>query len=482
MHVLAHLLRWLALGVVAIAGARAAESLPRPNILLFIADNWGWHAGALGDPVAPTPTFDRLAREGVLFTHAFCPVPSCTPTRSSILTGRPAHQLEDAGNLWSAFPRKFSVFTDLLRGAGYDVGMTGKGWGPGNFKDYGWTDNPVGKEFRGLREFLAARDQSRPFFFWLGNTDSASHRWRYGAGEADGLDAAKLRVPPEFPDLPETRATLLGYYAAVGRMDAQAAAAFALLQNEGLLENTVIIYTSDNGRQTPRGLGNCYDSGTRVPMVISWHKHLQGGRVENGFISLTDLGPSCLELAGVPIPDAMTGRSFVDQLLDRPGAVRRDHIFLERERHANVRRGDLSYPVRALRTRDYLYLWNVRPDRWPAGDPTMYYAVGDYGDVDASPLKELLVKRAAEPAIAPFHRLSFAKRPAEELYDLRSDPHEVVNIAGRPDVAKVQRELRARVEAWMRATADPRVDPDNDSWDRYRYFGPPPRQPAKRAP
>ena len=106
----------------------------QPNILLFVADNWSWpHASTLGDPVAETPVFDRIAREGLLFRNAFCPVPSCSPTRSCILTGRAAHQLREAASLWSDFPKTHRVFTEMLQRSGYEVGFSGKGWSPGRF-------------------------------------------------------------------------------------------------------------------------------------------------------------------------------------------------------------------------------------------------------------------------------------------------------------------------------------------------------------
>lgn len=448
----------------------AAES--RPNFLLFLADNWAWpHAGALGDPTARTPAFDRIAREGVRFQHAFCPVPSCSPTRSCLLTGRAAHQLQDAASLWSAFPRRFKVFTDTLRTAGYEVGFSGKGWAPGNFKDSGWAENPVGRQFKDFADFQMRRDPAKPFFFWIGNTDTALHKWRYEPESWAGLDAKSVRVPPVFPDAPEIRTNLLAYYGAVALMDADAGDAFAALERSGALDQTVVLYTSDNGWQMPRGLANCYDTGTRVPLAVRWGKRLQPGRVVEEFVSLTDFAPTCLELAGLRPPVEMTGQSFADVLLGKPSAAPRDHVFVERERHANVRRGDLSYPIRGIRTKDFLYLWNLRPDRWPAGDPQMHFAVGDYGDVDNSLAKAFILSNAASPRIQPFFNLSFAKRPAEELYDLRTDPHQLTNLAGRAEHLGTQRTLHARVETWMRNTADPRVDATYDGWDKFPYFG-----------
>lgn len=464
----------LALLGAALGGAwgPAARGAERPHILLLLADNWSWpHAGALGDPTARTPTFDRIAGEGMLLTHAFCPVPSCSPTRSCLLTGQAAHQLAEAASLWSDFPRR-PVFTEALRDAGYQVGYEGKGWSPGRYLEHGWPHNPVGPEYQSFDAFLAERDPARPFFYWLGNVDTALHRWRYEPEAWADIDPATVRVPPELPDLPEVRESLLAYYAAVGRMDRAMGAAVAALERAGLLDQTLIVYTSDNGWQMPRGLANCYDTGCRVPLAVRWGRNLRAGTRSEEFVSLTDLAPTLLELAGLTPPATMTGRSFADVLRGRPSAAPpREHVFLERERHANVRRGNLSYPIRGVRTREFLYLRNLRPDRWPAGDPTVHFAVGDYGDVDNSRAKLGILARAETPAIRPFYTWLFAKRPAEELYDLRTDPAQLVNVAGQGAYAADQARLAGMVDRWMRETGDPRIDPAYDAWDTYPYYG-----------
>lgn len=466
-------LTWLRLlPLLVLLPAVQGGEVSRPNILFFLADNWSWpHAGALGDPTARTPVFDRIAREGVLFQHAFCPVPSCSPTRSCILTGRAAHQLEEAANLWSAFPSKHRVFTALLREAGYEVGYSGKGWSPGQYLEHGWTENPVGRQYKDFAEFMAKRDPAKPFFFWSGNIDTSLGQWRSGPEAGADLDAKSLRVPPELPDDPVTRANLLAYYEGVGRVDADAGRCLAELEKRGLADDTLVVYTSDNGWQLPRGLANCYDTGTRVPLAIRWGKRLQAGRRVEEFVTLTDFAPTFLEVAKIKPPPEMTARSFLDVLLGQPSAAARDAVFVERERHANVRRGNLSYPIRGIRTRDFLYLWNLRPERWPAGDPKAWFAVGDYGDVDGSRTKHFILDRAAQPEMRRYFEWSFAKRPAEELYDLRKDPAQLANVAAAGEYAAAKKELRARVERWMRETADPRVDPANDVWDSYPYFG-----------
>lgn len=449
----------------------ASEPAPRPNIFLALGDNWAWpHAGALGDPTVKTPVFDRIAREGLLFDHAFCPVPSCSPTRSCLITGRAAHQLGEAASLWSIF-RKFDAFTELLEKGGYEVGYSGKGWSPGKFLEYGWSKNPAGRRYRNFEEFMEKRDRSRAFFFWYGNVDVALGQWRYGPEAWGEMEPESVVVAPSMPDTREVRESILAYYGGVQRQDQAVGKSVSRLEKDGLLENTLVIYTSDNGWQMPRGLANCYDSGTHIPLAMRWGKHFQAGRRISDFVSLTDFAPTFLDLAGIAVPRAMTGTSFADILSGKESTPARDHVFLERERHANVRKGNLSYPIRAIRTRDYLYLWNLRPDRWPAGDPKAWISVGNYGDVDGSWAKEFILKHKDDPKFRDFYNWSFAKRPAEELYDVRKDPYQLVNLARDPGHQEIRRRLRARVETWMRETGDPRVDQTFAGWDKYPYFG-----------
>lgn len=448
----------------------AAEHPLRPNILLALGDNWAYpHASALGDPTVKTPIFDRIAREGVVFTHAFCTVPSCSPARSALLTGRAPHQLGEAASLWSNF-HKIPVFTEMLKESGYEVGYTGKGWSPGRYLEHGWQHNPAGKQYKNFEAFLEQRDPDKPFFFWHGNTSVALGKWKYDPADWNGLDGESVVVPPNLPDTPEVRETMLAYYGAIQKQDQIFGRAVWNLENEGLLADTVVIYTSDNGWQMPRGLANCYDGGTRIPLAIRWGDRIDASQVDD-FVSLTDFAPTILELAGLEVPPPMIGRSFLGTLLGKQDPVPRDHVFLERERHANVRENNRSYPVRAIRTRDFLYLWNLRPDRWPAGDPQAWMSVGEFGDVDGSWAKAFILDNRDDPAIRPFFELNFGKRPEEELYDLRKDPFQISNVAEDSAYAESRRRLRSRVKQWMEATGDPRVDPEFDQWDDYPYFG-----------
>lgn len=453
------------------AAGSAGTEKARPNVLLLLADNWAFgHSSFEGDRTVQTPHFDRLAREGISFNNAFCPVPSCSPTRASMLAGRYAHQLGEAASLWSSLPADYPLLTDMLRRAGYSTGYSGKAWGPGNYVVSGWKENPVGSRYADFSAFLDKTSRDRPFFFWVGNLDTAIGQWDYRAEASEGLDPASVKVPAHLPDTPEIRVALLAYYNGVRRFDRVVGQAVAALEKRGLLDDTIIICCSDNGWQIPRGLANCYDDGTKVPLVV-WSRGLAGNRRVDAFVNLSEFAPTVLELAGLPIPASMTCRSFANILRQRPDTIVRDAVFLERERHANVRAGDLSYPIRGIRTAGHLLLLNLRPDRWPAGDPTKHQSVGPYGDIDNGPIKTFLMQGENNPAMKRYFELSFARRPAVELYDLQKDPQQLNNVAGQADYAAVQAVLRERTLEWMKTTQDVRVNPKDDSFDRSRYWG-----------
>lgn len=460
------------------------EAPRRPNILFVIADDWSYpHASAYGDRTVSTPAFDRVAREGALFTNAFTMAPSCTPSRAAILTGQAVHRLAEGGNLHGFLPARFEVYPDLLEKAGYHVGFTGKGWGPGRFEPGGRSRNPAGPRFESFDEFLAKwrtgggsgppREADRPFCFWFGSTDP--HRpYDPGSGARAGLRADTVAVPPFLPDTPEVRGDLLDYYFEVQRFDGQLARLLETLERGGELHDTIVVVTSDNGMPFPRAKANLYDAGSRMPLAVRWPRRIKAATTVGAFVGHQDLAATFLEAAGVSVPADVTGRSLLPLVGGSGGAIAgRDRVFIERERHANVRRGDLGYPARAIRTADHLYIRNYRPDRWPAGDPELHFAVGPFGDIDGGPTKHLLLDRRTDPAVKRFFEWSTAKRPADELYDLRTDPAQLVNVAGDAAHSAARERLRTELEAWQRSTGDPRISADDDRWDRYPYYGAP---------
>jgi arylsulfatase A-like enzyme len=439
-----------------------------PSVLFVIADDWGFgHAGAYGDRAVKTPNFDRVAREGALFTRSFCASPSCTPSRAAILTGQAIHRLDESGNLWSTLQTKHAVYPDLLEKAGYAVGLRGKGWGPGDFKPGGFTRNPAGPPAKSFAEFLKSVRADQPFCFWFGSTDP--HRtYEKGSGVAAGIRLEDIAVPPWLPDAPEVRSDIADYLFEVQRFDRDLGEHLKLLDDAGRAAETIVVVTSDNGMPFPRAKTNLHDSGTRMPLAIRWPAKVKAGRTIDEFVSHCDFAPTFLEVAGLPVAPAMTGRSLLP-LLRGEGDAGRDRIFVGRERHANVRKGDLSYPARAIRTKDWLYIRNFAPERWPGGDPEKHVAVGPYGDCDGGPTKDLVLA-GRDGEHAAFYRLAFEKRPAQELYDLAKDPDQVRNVATEhPEAAS---RLDAELKDWLSRTSDPRAaNPADERWDRFPYYG-----------
>jgi len=466
------------------ASAQGTEN-GRPNILFCIADEWSWpHASIAGDRMVRTPTFDAVARGGVLFQNAFVTAPSCTPSRGSIVTGQWHWRLEEGGNLWSTLPAKFPVYPDLLEQAGYHVGCTRKGWGPGHDQPGGRTRNPAGPQFKDFRTFLQARPEGSPFCFWFGSTDP--HRgYEWESGVKSGMRIEDVEVPPCLPDSEIVRKDLCDYYLEVQRFDREVGELLDLLRATGEIDRTLVVVTGDNGLPFPRCKSNLYDGGTRVPLAMRWPARVKGGRVVEDFVSLQDLAPTFLEAAGLTPPAAMTGRSLLHILVsDSAGRIdpARDHILTGKERHAWVRKGGLGYPCRAIRTRDFLYIRNFKPDRWPAGDPVAggepYYPNRGYGDIDDSPSKTYMMEHREEPDVRRLFELTFEKRPAEELYDLQKDPNQLHNVAADPAYGDIRGKLASTLMAELRATGDPRVTGGGDAFDGYPYYGG--RQPKSR--
>lgn len=442
----------------------------RPNILFLIADDWSYpHAGAYGDRVVQTPTFDWLAENGAVFENAYCAAPSCSPSRASILLGRYPHQNESAGNLWSVISDKFPNWASLLNEEGYHTGKSRKGWAPGDFKAGGYEDNPAGKDYLDFKTFLKDKKEGQPFSYWFGSSDP--HRiYETNAGVKTGMDMSLVEVPKFLPDLPCVRNDIMDYYYEVERFDRESGNIIATLEKEGLLDNTIIVMTSDNGMPFPRAKATLYDFGTRMPLAMYWKGHIEGGKRISDFVNFVDFAPTFLEAAGKEIPVEFSGTSLMELFSTAGSQSDRSTVFFERERHANVRKGDLSYPSRAVRTKDFLYIKNFAPNRWPAGDPEAHISVGQYGDVDNSITKFLMMKMEGISAEEDYFQLAFGKRPAEEFYVARDDPYNLKNRIEDPTYAEEIRKLRIELQKWMEKTNDRRAtEPNTIYWDTVRY-------------
>ena len=474
-----------AVGLAFIAGAS------QPNILFCISDDQSYaHAGANGDPVVQTPAFDRVAREGLRFTHAFCDAPTCGPSRSAILTGQSIWRLEEAGNIHSTLPAKFATYTEELQREGYKVGYTGKGWIPGRLEPGGRTENPAGEEyigrtlkpaFRGMsnkdyagnfEDFMSEVSDDQSFCFWLGTHES--HRgFQPGSGVETGKDLGDIAVPGVFPDNELVRSDIADYLVEVEHFDTMVARAIATLEKRGLLENTIIVVTSDHGMPFPRAKASLYDLGSRVPLAIRWPAGIAGkGRVVDGLVNLSDLAPTFLEASGLKVPSMMSARGMSDIFANRE-SKKRDAAYIAMERHDGCRAGGKGYPCRAIRTKDYLYIHNFEPSRWPSGSPDASVCARaiPFGEIDSSPTKTFMMENRNTHGVAHLAELSFGMRPAEELYDLGNDPEQMNNLAGSVTHKKVQAEMRERLFDRLTETNDPRVVDGNVDWDYYPYYG-----------
>ncbi len=474
-----------------VVSANNILSAEPPNILFAIADDWGAHAGAYGTLWVKTPNFDRIAKEGLLFRNAYTPMAKCAPSRAIILTGRHLWQNEEAGNHMCYFPAKFKSWPEVLTDSGWHMGFSGKGWGPGEAKDV--NGNPrqlTGRLFQSRKrtpettgcsnidyagnftDFLDAAPKGTPWCFWFGNLEP--HRdYEFQSGVKKGghrLDEVD-RVPAYWPDSETIRHDMLDYAFEVEENDRQLGLMLAELERRNQLDNTIIIVTSDHGMPFPRCKGYAYRDSNHVPLAIRWPKGIPaGGRIIEDFVDFTDVAPTILDLAGISISEShmqpITGKSLRPILeSDRSGQIEpaRDHVLIGKERTDVGRPNNWGYPIRGIVTREFLYLRNYEPTRWPAGNPETGYL-----DTDGSPAKTFILQLGRQNRSDRFWHLNFGMRPADELYQLPNDPDCVVNLANKPEFAAAASELKTRMESLLKTQKDPRMEGRGLVFDHYK--------------
>ena len=471
----------------------------KTNILFVISDDQSYpHASAYGTTGVKTPAFDRIAREGVLFTNAFSASPGCSPSRAAILTGKNCWQLEEAGTHASSFAATFRTYPDRLEEAGYYIGFTGKGWGPGDFSVSGRSQNPAGKGFNQKRmkapegispndyaanfgQFLATKPADQPFCFWFG-ANEPHRRYPTGIGQQSGMDMAKVNVPGFLPDHPDVKADMMDYFYEIEWFDKHLGRVIQQLQDAGELDNTLIVVTSDNGMPFPRAKANAYEYGIHMPLAIRWGNRVKGNRTVTDLVSLIDLAPTFLEAAGVAFNSSdIQGRSLVNVLTGgKQGLVdkKRDAVYASRERHSSSRWNNLGYPQRCIRTQQYLYIWNVHPDRWPAGDPQPYDEKGEPGPPDSGYFdiddfrESYLFRERTKPEVARYFHLAVDKRPQDELYDIVKDPACLKNLASEKASEPVLTAMRTKLRNYLTATQDPRMGTNGEIFESYKRYSP----------
>lgn len=412
---------------------KAGGSTDLPNFVLLISDDQSApDVGCYGNTATNTPNLDRLAREGMRFEYVFATSPQCSPSRSSILTGRSAHATGTA-RLHSPLRPHERTILEPLKDAGYFVGSYRKVHLGKQF----WSRWDFVGGAKPFSAFFEERPKDRPFFLHIGFYDP--HRpYRPGAFSSP-FDPARVVVPDFLPDTPAVRRDLARYYDEIGRMDGDVGEILDLLQKYGVAENTLVVFISDNGMPFPGTKGTLYDPGIHVPFIARWPGRIKPGGVSSGLVSLIDLPPTWLEAAGIPVPPIMEGHSLL-KLLEGGDRWPREAIFAERNWHDHL---DL---IRAVRTRRYKLIRNYRPE-------LSYRPVNDLW---RSPSWRSILQLKEEGKLSRplFQRLFAQPRPEVELYDLQQDPGEMTNLARDPAQAETITRLEEMLSKWMNNTND----------------------------
>ena len=517
-----------------------ADQNGRPNIVFLFADDWGRYASAYrkfqGDntvnQIVNTPNFDRIAAEGAIFTNAHVPVPSCTPCRSSILSGTYFWETGLGAILTGArWDESIPTYPLMLEDKGYHIGYTYKVWSPGKMENapYGGQRTryePSGNKWRefsqevtkrvpelgvkGAKEvlfdevrsnFLAFMDDvpdGDPFCYWFGPVNT--HRvWERGSGKTLwGMDPDNLKgkMPDFLPDVHDIREDFNDYLGEVQAVDAGVGIILEELEKAGELDNTLIVISGDHGIPGfPRAKCNLYDIGSQVTLAARWPGKIEAGKVINEFVNLMSLAPTFLEAAGEK-PNANMTHSILPLMTSTPvdpPESNYEYVVTGRERHSDfARAGAVPYPSRGIRTKDFLYIRNFAPDRWPIGDPNaledptlvdpdeirrLEQAVLDntepaiFADIDAGPTKTFMLINREEEDIKPKFQLAFGKRPAEELYDLNSDPYYMNNVAEDPAYADTLKNLSNTLMGVLEKHGDPRITEEDCRFENSPYAG-----------
>jgi len=509
----------------------------KPNIVIAFADDWGRYASAYHgiDGTSPwndlieTPNFDAIAAQGALFTNALAPAPTCTPCRSSMLAGRYFWQTGLGsilmGSYWDDDIPTFPL--ELEARGGYEIGHTYKVWSPGQTRNAPMGGvrtayNQAGLDFNqfthfvtrlgaqygietakellyaetrdNIRSFMLTRRTDRPFCYWWGPANT--HRsWERGSGKAlwdidpDDLEG---RMPGFMPDVHEVREDVADYLGECLAFDHGLGILVEELNKAGEYDNTIIVVSGDHGIPgIPRAKNNLYDIGCEVALAVRWPGVVEPGRVVDDFVNLMDFGPTLCEAGGIEPPADMSAASLMPVLRSTAsGQVdpERDFVVTGRERHvAQARAGFLPYPQRALREKDFIYIINFEPDRWPMGDPInlgpdeeppSYQALCNNPlvtlmDWDNGPTKAWMVLKREDLDVEPLYDLAAGKRPREELYDLRTDPDYLHNVAADPAYEDVRARMEARLLAILEEHDDPRLTEDPCRYELEPYAGPP---------
>jgi len=452
------------LAVAAAFFAGTAKAADRPNILWLSCEDISPHLGCYGYPQATTPNLDAFAGEGVLYENAFVPAGVCAPCRSTIITGMyhttlGTHHMRCSAKL----PEHIKPFTTWLRQAGYYCTNNAKTDYQFRAPSGTWDDSS------GRAHWKNRPKEDQPFFAVFNYTgcheSGIASTGKYqsvtrGLMKHDRRQVARESLPPYYPDTPVAREDWGRYYDVITAMDRWFGEHLQQLDEAGLADDTIVIFWSDHGVGLPRAKRWLYDSGMRVPLIVripeKFRVRDQGspGTTTDRLVSLMDLGPTALSLAGIEIPEHMQGEPF----LGRDAAPPRDYVFGARDRM------DERYDIiRAVRDKRYKYLRNYEPLK-------TYYQYMNTPEKGA--LMREIRRVAAEGELPPAAAaLMSPTKPVEELYDTTTDPHEIDNLAGKPEYQDVLQRMREAHLDWVTRTGDLGLVPEPEIARRERELG-----------
>ncbi|OYW73457.1 MAG: heparan N-sulfatase [Verrucomicrobia bacterium 12-59-8] len=441
-----------------------------PNFILFIADDVSWNdLGCYGNAAARTPNIDKLAAKGRRFDEAILVASSCSPSRSSIITGRYPHNNGRASELHQPIAAHLPWFPRLLREAGWYTALVGKHHmtsdklaageqpqpAPFDLVDSGNAPGNKGGHATWVKT-LRQRPKDKPFFFWFAALDA--HRgWDADKDWEENLygpkhDPVKVIVPPYLNDDAETRDDLASYYNEITRFDYFIGCVFAELEQQGTLDDTLIMVMADNGRPFPRAKTRLHDSGMKTPFVAHWPKGIaKPGTATQSIISSIDIAPTVLSLTGVAVPPSMQGISFAPILAD-PNATTRKYAFSEHNWH------DYEAHGRSVRSEGFLYIVNARPNLpWQ----------GPADSVHSPSFQSLRAVRDAGKLTPAQADVFLAPRPVAELYRTDADALQLHNLIDDPNYTSVKARLAKAMDEWTDATGDSApAELSKDSFDR----------------
>lgn len=413
-------------------GGLSARPSKGPNILVFIADDAGFrHFGCYGDKNIKTPNIDRLAAGGLTADNAHLTTSQCSPSRISLMTGRYPQETKTE-DLHMPLKEGHTIVPGWLQRQGYFTGhMQKTHYGPAADAQFQWYDPGLDQ----LPAFLDTAGE-RPFFLWVAADDP--HRPYQADTIPEPHDPNKLNLAPWLADTPETRQDLAYYYDEIARFDQVVGQMMQTLEERNLVEDTLVMFLSDNGSPFPREKGTLYDSGVKTPFIFHWPGKIAAGKRTSALISATDFAPTCLELAGIERPSLLSGQSLLPGLLGNH-RFGREAAFSVRNWH------DTDEHIRSIRSERYRLIHNAY----------IHLPFGSPADVSESPSWRALFERKQAGTLTREQALLFqSPRPEIEFYDLQEDPWEVNNLAGDPDYRDLLREHFEQLAQWREATGD----------------------------